>query len=312
MVRVAIQGEKGAYSECAALDFFRGQPVEIVPQRDYADLFECLKDGGADCMAIPIENSSAGSVFPYYDLMLAHTTSHGFRIAGELKLRIRHNLIAHPDAEISGIQRVQSHYQALDQCAGFLRSRGMTAQTVYDTAGAAKEIARQRILDVAAIASVQAAHDLGLKILARDIQDRSDNYTRFLLVDRGREPLPVPDPVKASVVFCIPNEQGSLFRAMAPFGTRRDVSVIRIESRPLTGTSSAWRKFARARSGSEDEGVWDLLYFIDFTAPAAKYQAVLDHLRDLVLEKEGALAMQVMGYYPVGQVRDITGELWRK
>lgn len=312
MVRVAIQGEKGAYSECAALDFFRGREVEIVPQRDYADLFECLKSGGADCMAIPIENSSAGSVFPYYDLMLAHTTSHGFRISGELKLRIRHNLIAHPEADIGGIKRAWSHYQALDQCANFLRARGIVAQTVYDTAGAAKDIAAGRLLDVAAIASVQAAHDLGLKILARDIQDRSDNYTRFLLVDRGQAPAPDSDPVKASVVFCIPNEQGSLFRALAAFGTRRDVSVIRMESRPLTGTSSAWRKFARTHADGQDEGVWDLLYFVDFVAPKAKYEAVIEHLRDLVLEKDGEPAMQVMGRYPQGQIRDITGEIWRK
>ncbi len=312
MVRVAIQGEKGSYSECAALDFFRGQKVEIVPQRDYADLFECLKSGGADCMAIPIENSTAGSVFPYYDLMLAHTTGHGFRICGELKLRIRHNLLAHPEAEIGGIRRAQSHYQALDQCANYLRSRGIAAQTVYDTAGAAKEIASGRLLDVAAIASVQAAHDLDLKILARDVQDRSDNYTRFLLVDRGTAPVPESDPVKASAVFCIPNEQGSLFRALAAFGTRNGVSLIRIESRPLTGTSSAWRKFARTHGDGQDEGVWDLLYFVDFVAPASKFDAVIDHLRDLVLEKDGDAAMQVMGRYPAGQVRDITGEIWRK
>lgn len=99
---VAIQGVKGAYSECAALDFFGG--AEILECKDYADLFSALASGRANRLVIPIENSSAGSVYPYYDLLLEYATEHGFRICGELKLRIRHNLVALDFVELADIK----------------------------------------------------------------------------------------------------------------------------------------------------------------------------------------------------------------
>ena len=312
MIKVAIQGEKGSYSECATVDFFRGQEIQPVTCVDYSELFERVDSGEADCMVIPIENSSAGSVFPYYDLLLEYATGHGFRATAELKLRIRHNLIGHPDADLDQVKLVHSHFQALDQCRGFLRSRGLSAQAVYDTAGAAKQIKATGRKDVAAVASAQAAHDLGMKILARNIQDQTDNYTRFLRVEKNPASVAASDGrTKVSVVFCIPNIPGSLFRTTAAFGSRADVSVIRIESRPLVGTATKWHKFVRPHSEGQDEGVWDLLYYLDFETPEKKRQAVLDHLSELVMEVDGAVALQVLGTYPTGPLRDITGERWR-
>jgi prephenate dehydratase len=311
--RVAIQGEQGSYSECAALDFFHEEGATVVPCRDYPDLFRALNSGDVDCMVIPIENSSAGSVYPYYDLLLEYAMEHGFRIASEHKLRIRHNLIAHLGVELSDLTEVWSHFQALDQCAGFMESHGLRTRSAYDTAGAVKEIMKQDLRHVGAVASVQAAIDSGMNILAPNIQDQDDNYTRFLHIGKLAAPQRFPARTKSSVVFCIPNVEGSLFRTMAAFGSRRDVTLIRIESRPLIGTSSSWRKFARDHKPGEDQGVWDLLYYVDFIAPGTKTESVIEHLRELVLEKDGDTGLQVLGYYDADiPLRDITGVPWRK
>lgn len=310
--RVAIQGEKGAYSECAALDFFPAGAAEIVPCRDYADLFRALHQGQVDCMVIPIENSAAGSVYPYYDLLLEYASAHGFRIVSERRLRIRHNLIAHPGAELADIREAWSHFQAIDQSRAFLNRHNIAARPVYDTAGAVKDIVTQGLRHVAAIASAQAAADSGMKILVRNIQNHDDNFTRFLRVEKSAPAPPGGGRVKVSVVFSIENSPGSLFRTMAAFGSHPGVNMIRIESRPLIGTYSTWSKFTRQAGEGKDEGIWDLLYYADFIVPGEKYGAVIDHLRELVLDKGGDRALQVLGAYDAEiPNRDITGEPWR-
>lgn len=313
-MKVAIQGTFGSYSECAALSFFPDTAVELVPRWRYADVFAAVDCGEANCMAIPIENTTEGSVYQYYNLLLEYAFDRGFRIVDELKLKIRHALIGLPDSDLASIREVRSHYQALGQCREYLRKAGLTPIEVADTAGAAQEIQAKGWTHVAAIASVQAARDMGLKTLATDIQDRSDNYTRFLLVESGdgEEPIPAAEVVKCSVVFCIPNVEGSLFRTLAAFGTRKNVSLIRVESRPLAGTIPQWTRFAQEHQDGEERGVWDLVYYADFLAPGNRVRAVLDHLRDLVLEKDGDTALQVVGIYPNGRLLDKTGEPWRK
>lgn len=313
-MKVAIQGTYGSYSECAALSFFPGAEVELVPRWRYADVFAAVDSGEADCMAIPIENTTEGSVYQYYNLLLEYAFDRRFRIVDELKLKIRHALIGLPGSRLPDIREVRSHYQALGQCREYLRKAGLTPIEVADTAGAAQEIKANAWNHVAAIASVQAALDMGLQTLDTDIQDRSDNYTRFLLVKREEEDDRIPETAvaKCSVVFCIPNVEGSLFRTLAAFGTRKNVSLIRVESRPLAGTIPQWTRFAQEHKEGEERGVWDLVYYADFLAPANRVRAVLDHLRDLVLENNGDTALQVVGIYPNGRLLDRTGEPWRK
>ncbi len=310
---MAIQGTHGSYSECAALNFFPGRTVELVPRWRYADVFEAVDTGVAGYMAIPIENTTEGSVYQYYNLLLEYAFDKGFRIVDELKLRIRHALIGARGSTRESIREVRSHYQALGQCREYLRRSGLTPIEVADTAGAVQEILREGWTHCAAVASVQAAQDSGMQVLEAGIEDRDDNYTRFLLVRRDLEgSLPDCEQVKCSVVFCIPNEEGSLFRTLAAFGTRRGVSLIRVESRPLAGTIPQWTRFAREHHAGDERGVWDLVYYADFLAPADRIHAVLDHLRDLVLEKAGETALQVAGIYPNGPLIDKTGEPWRK
>jgi prephenate dehydratase len=313
-MKVAIQGTYGSYSECAALCFFPNTPVELVPRWRYSDVFAAVDEGEADCMAIPIENTTEGSVYQYYNLLLEYAFDRGFRIVDELKLKIRHALIGLRGSKRPQIREVRSHYQALGQCREYLRKAGLTPIEVADTAGAAQEIKDHGWNHVAAIASVQAAADMGLDALDTDIQDRADNYTRFLLVKRGESGNPLPDtPVaKCSVVFCIPNVEGSLFRTLAAFGTRKNVSLIRVESRPLAGTIPQWTRFGQEHQEGDERGVWDLVYYADFLAPGNRVCAVLEHLKDNVLERDGDTALQVVGIYPNGRLLDKTGEPWRR
>ena len=325
-MRVAIQGALGSYSECAARLLVENP--EIVPCKDYPELFDAIHAGRADCMAIPLENSTAGSVYPYYDLLLEHAAKYHFRITKELKLIIRHNLIGHPDAKFSDIREVRSHPQALEQCIGFLRKNKLEANPAYDTAGAVDEIVQKSLKHVAAIASVQAAKDRGWNILRRDIQDQgNDNTTRFVVIQPSEQaPLVKTPEVKVSLAFCIPNAPGSLHRALAPFGAplgasrgkASNVSIIRVESRPLVGTTTAWRKLVQRHQGRrkkglwEDKGIWDLVYYLDFACRGAKVDGVIKQLEGLVLKNKKERAIQIFGRYPRASMRvDGTREPWR-
>lgn len=311
-MKVAIQGALGSYSECAARSLV-AEPA-IVPCKDYPELFENITSGRADCMVIPMENSTAGSVYPYYDLLLEHAAKHRFRITKELKLIIRHNLIGHPDAKFSDIREVRSHPQALEQCIGFIRRNKLEANPSYDTAGAVDEILGKSLKHVAAIASVQAAKDRGWTMLRENIQDQGvDNTTRFVVIQPDADADLAKAPrVKVSLAFCIANVPGSLYRTLAPFGARSDVSIIRMESRPLVGTNTSWRKLVRQHKGKEDKGIWDLVYYLDFTCPGKRVDAVLKQLEDLVLRNKKERAIQVFGrYLPANTRADGTKKPWR-
>ena len=224
MMKVAFQGERGAYSEEAVIQFF-GEEAESLPCRDLPSVFNAVESGKADYGVVPVENSIEGSVNETYDLLL--TT--GLRVCGEIHLRVRHFLLAHPEAEPSKIRRVYSHPQALAQCRGYILSRGLEPVPSYDTAGAAKMIIEEKILDAAAIASERTAKIYGLKIIDREIEDYGRNYTRFLVIG-GHDVEPTGND-KTSIIFSLPHVPGSLYKALEEFATR-GINLTRIESRP--------------------------------------------------------------------------------
>ena len=311
-MRVAIQGALGSYSECAAKTLV--DDPYIVACKDYPELFDAIAGGRADCMVIPMENSTAGSVYPYYDLLLQHTAKHRFRMTKELKLIIRHNLIGHPEAKFSDIREVRSHPMALEQCIGFIRKNKLEANPRYDTAGAVDEIMGQSLKHVAVVASVQAAKDHGWTILRRNIQDQhEDNTTRFVMIQPGPAlDLSRAAQVKVSLAMCIENVPGSLYRTLKPFGAHSDLSIIRIESRPLVGTATSWRELVQHHDGEEDKGIWDLVYYLDFSCPGRKVDAVLKKLEGLVLRNKKEHAIQVFGrYLPANTRVDGTKKPWR-
>jgi prephenate dehydratase len=176
-MKIAIQGEPGSFSHEAALKLV--PDAEILPCALSAEVFAALDSGAADAAAIPIENSLAGSVLEHFDLLLHHDV----KVVRETLIRIRHNLIAVAGAKMDEIDRVYSHAVALGQCRRFLAAHPqMKAVAFYDTAGSVKQLVTLNDTHAAAIASRQAAAFYGAEILARDIEDNAENFTRFFLV----------------------------------------------------------------------------------------------------------------------------------
>ena len=234
-LKVAYQGERGAFSEAAARKLL-GAGVESLPYRTFEEMFEAVATGVAGCSMTPIENSLAGSVIKNYDLL----EEHDLTIIGEINLRIVHNLIAAPEVQLDDVRRVYSHPVALAQCEKFLRSHPqIEAISAHDTAGSVRVVVENRRKDEAAIAGANAAEVYQANILVESIEDNPQNFTRFLL-------LTTPDRAdsisttnlntqrKTSIIFRIANRPAALFRAMAAFALR-DINLTKLESRPIEG-----------------------------------------------------------------------------
>jgi len=226
---IAIQGEPGSFSHEAAL--LADAQATLLPCALSADAFDAVTRGAADAAVIPIENSLAGSVVEHFDLLLAQQVA----VESEWLLRIRHNLIALPGAELSGIRHAYSHPVALAQCRRFfVQHPDITASPSYDTAGSVKQLMELRNPSVAGIASTQAARHYGGEILLADIEDNPENYTRFFLVRRRAEVRAHPQPNKVSLAFTVENRPGSLVEALQVFAGL-GTNLTRLESRPVPG-----------------------------------------------------------------------------
>lgn len=226
--KVAFQGERGAYGEMAALQYFPS--ATLVPLKSFADVFEAAEGGRVAYAVIPVENSIEGSVGEVYDLLLLTK----LKAVGEVYQRIHHCLIANKGGKISQIKSVYSHPQALGQCRGYLRRKKLEPLPAYDTAGAVKMVKERGMQDSAAIASKHAAVLYGMEILAEGIEDRKNNYTRFLVLARsGAEK--VGRKYKTSMIFSIKHVPGALFGILGEFALRR-LNLTKIESRPTKET----------------------------------------------------------------------------
>lgn len=237
-VRVAFNGEPGAFSEEAALKLWPS--AEPVPTRTMSGVADAVSHGDVDAGILPVENTLAGSVVAAYDALLKSPDLHFVR---EVILDIHQFLLAPPGATLETIEIVESHPVALAQCATFLsRFPNMRQHSAPDTASAARIVAETRDPRRAAIASERAAIRYDLKVLARHIEDRHDNQTRFLAI--ARTPA-IPDPgapARTSLVFTIRDEPGGLIRALEPIA-RGSLNLSKLESRPA-GEPWTYRFFA--------------------------------------------------------------------
>lgn len=282
-MRIAFQGEIGAFSEEAVEALFEGGAP--VPCQTFDDVFDAVTHGSVDRAVIPIENSLFGSVHANYDLLRTHDLS----IVGELQLRIRHNLMARSGVTLRDVRVVHSHPQAIGQCQAFLRDRLPDAEVVpaYDTAGAAKMVAEKGADDEAAIASERAALTYGLEILERGIESNHQNYTRFLALSKEAElPGDRSDQArpgwKTSIVYSMKqNVPGALFKSLAVFALR-DLDLFKIESRPLVGSPGNYIFYLDAEGALTDEPV----------------ERALDHLAEI------ASSLKVLGSYRRGKTVD--------
>jgi len=247
-MRIAIQGEPGAFSHEATLALIPNAVIE--PCSVSADVFRALAEGSVDAAMIPIENSLAGSVLEHFDLLL----SHDVRVVRESLLRIRHNLIAIPGAAVGDLERVYSHPVALAQCRRFLGAHpDLRALAFYDTAGSVKHIVETNDSHAGAIAGEAAAHYYGAEVLQSEIEDNAENYTRFFLVRRTADAETDPDANKISLAFSVENRPGSLVAALdrlSAMGT----NLTKIESRPVQGKPWEYVFYVDCQLQSPEEG----------------------------------------------------------
>jgi chorismate mutase/prephenate dehydratase len=265
---VAFQGEPGAYSESAVYQFF-GSKVQAKPCRDFRDVFENVKLKAVAAGVVPVENSLEGSINQNYDLFF----NYDLKVCGEAIVRIEHCLIVNPGTRMDQIKSVYSHPQALAQCRNYLEKAGWEIVPSYDTAGSVKIIKDERLLFSAAIASQRAAELYGMQILAKDIADNKDNFTRFFVLS-SEDSAPTGKD-KTSIIFSAKHEPGSLYNALSEFA-KRNINLTRIESRPTKKTA------------------WEYNFYLDFEGHRTE-QKCTEALK--ALEKY-AIFVKILGSYP--------------
>jgi prephenate dehydratase len=268
MVRVSFQGELGAYSEEASINFF-GKDVSLMPLPYLSDVFRSVESGMVDFAVVPIENTLEGSVSETYDLLIGTDV----KIIGEEVLRVRHCFMAKPGAKIEEIKEAWSHPQALSQCRKFIEKMKLRPVPLYDTAGSAKAIAEGGVMHAGAIASCRAARHYGLNVLAEGIEDSPNNYTRFIVI--GKEMAKISKGGKTSIIFSVRHVPGALYRALKAFADN-GINMTKIESRPTK------------------EKPWEYFFFVDFMGNAEQND-VINALNEL---KNEASFIKVLGSYP--------------
>jgi prephenate dehydratase len=225
---VAFQGERGAFSEEAAVKLL-GDQIETVPRPTFEAMFAAIADGAADLVLAPVENSLAGSVYRCYDLLLESKLN----IIAEVILPISHNLIGPPGASIEQVRFVQSHPVALAQCTRFFETHPqITRVAAEDTGGSVREVVRAGDPARAAIASRRAAEIYGGCILQSHLEDHRENYTRFVLL--SSDPGTPAGANKISLVLFLLHQPGALHLALEPIA-RENINLVKIESRPIVG-----------------------------------------------------------------------------
>lgn len=225
---VACQGVEGAYSQMASQRLFKRPNVLYF--KSFESVFSAIEAGLCDYGMLPLENSTAGSVTKIYDLMQERK----FHIVRSVRLKVDHSLLAPRGVKREEIREIYSHEQAITQCAGFLEALGPQVKItrVENTAAAAQAVAESGRRDVAAISSHSCMELYGLDCLQRSIQDRDNNYTRFICISRKLEIYPGAD--RTSIMLVLPHRPGSLYKVLAWFYAL-GINLNKLESRPLPG-----------------------------------------------------------------------------
>jgi len=231
-MRVAFQGEPGAFSEAAAVQLM-GEGIRTVPRATFDATFRAIAEGAADALLVPVENTLAGSVVRVYDLLLESP----LEICGETILPIEHHLMGCPGTTFREIRAVASHPMALAQCERFFEANpGLKRVPAEDTAGSVREMMGKGDKSCAAIAGRRAAGHYGAIILRENIEDNAENFTRFvLLLPPGQaQQYRAKDAKKMSLAMRLAHQPGALLASLEPF-SKYGVNLLKIESRPIHG-----------------------------------------------------------------------------
>lgn len=274
--RAVFQGVAGAYSHLAARSFFgEGPEASCEGLPEFGDVVAAVEGGAATHGVLPVENTTAGSVHPVYDLLLGT----GLSVVGEIVLRVEHCLIGAEEVPVEDLRSVYSHWQALAQCSRFLACLPEARAVPWgDTALAVAKIAEDGDPTQAAIAGEEAARLHGLPVLRRDVSDERENLTRFLVL--ARQPVRVDPrrPAKTSLVMTVPHRPGALLKALAALEAH-GLNLTKLESRPRRGSP------------------FEYLFYLDFEGnleePRVRY--ALSELRCT------AGSLRVLGCYPAAR-----------
>ena len=273
MKRIAIQGDIGSFHDIAAHQYFGNQQIQLICCSTFEQVFENIRRDPTAIGMLAIENTIAGSLLHNYELLRDSETT----IVGEHKLRITHSLCCLPDDDWNTINEVHSHPVALMQCRGFLANNpDMKAVEAHDTAGAAKYIAQHQCRGWAAICNTAAAKIYGMKVLQEGIEDNKHNFTRFLVtshVNKADFLRPIDRVNKASLVFALPHEEGSLSQVLSILSFYK-MNLTKIQSLPIIGHE------------------WEYMFYVDVTFDnLTRYRQSIDAIMPLTRE------LKVLGEY---------------
>ena len=238
---VACQGVAGAYSQIACSKLFRMPDISYFPA--FEDVFNAIENGLCEYGVLPVENSTAGIVNKIYDLLVQHRCY----IVRSVRLKIDHCLLVKPGTRPEDIKEIFSHEQAINQCAGFLKTLpGVKVTVKENTATSAKMVARSERNDVAALSSHACAQLYGLECLKASVQDKGNNYTRFICISKDLQIFPGAD--RSSIMCVVPHRPGSLYKVLSRFSAL-GLNLQKLESRPIPDRD------------------FEFMMFLDFDAP---------------------------------------------
>ncbi len=273
MKRIAIQGLVGSFHDMAARQYFKDEQVQLICCSTFEQVFENIKRDPTAIGMMAIENTIAGSLLHNYELL----RDSGYAVVGEYKLHISHCICCLPEDDWSTIVEVHSHPVALMQCRGFLSNHpDLKAVEAEDTAGSAIYISKNQCKGWAAICSREAAEMNGMRILEDQIEDNKHNFTRFLVVCNPMKAdflRPLEKANKASLVFSLPHEEGSLSQVLSILSFYR-INLTKIQSLPIIGHE------------------WEYMFYVDVTYDSlTRYRQSIDAIAPLTKE------MKILGEY---------------
>ena len=277
MKRIAIQGSKGSYHDMAAHYYFDHEDIELICCSTFEEVFDTVRNDSTVLGMTAIENTIAGSLLHNYELLC----NSGLTIVGEHKLRISHSLLCLPEDNLEDITEVNSHPVALMQCRDFLSHHPrLKVVEAEDTAGSAEIISRERLHGHAAICSKFAAPLYGMKVLEEGIETNKHNFTRFLVFSQPQRANLLRDirkANKASLVFILPHEQGSLSQVLSIFSFYK-MNLTKIQSLPLVGKE------------------WQYMFYVDLGFDDyTRYSQSIDAITPLTQE------LKILGEYQDGR-----------
>lgn len=271
-MKIAFQGEKGAYSEAAIYRQY-GKDVEAIGFEAFEDVFEAVKDNKVDLGFLPFENTIAGSVVMNYDLLLKEDI---FVIA-EVFLKISHSLLSHKGNKLENIKIAYSHPHSLEQCRDFLKKHKIKAVPRYDTAGAAKLVKESGKIEESAIASELCAEIYGLEIIEKNIETNKNNTTKFFaFVKKDKVPKGLKKE-KTSIAFKTKHYPGALINCLQRLA-KNNINMTKLESRPIP------------------ENPWEYVFYVDFEGSTEDENVKLA-LNEI---EASSTFVKVLGSYPKG------------